>query len=207
MACDLFKPRLIARLYDELDPAEGPPLDEHLRSCAACADELRALERTRLLLAAGAPRVPAAPRVMILGERTRLRPAMAFAAGIACAALLGAGGIATGAAWVRSRAEPPSATVAQAPAVPEDLARRIAAIEASLVSNPVPKSPETITKQDLDASLKGLEKRINGSRAQDLDYILGQLAAYEQRTGASIGETRAALRYVALASNPNVSER
>ena len=51
------------------------------------------------------------------------------------------------------------------------------------------------------------ERKLDGNRAEELDYMLGQIEASEVRTGARIGQTNQALRYVALASNPNVSER
>ncbi len=55
--CD-DKDTLIAYLYDEIDAERRRQVDEHLRICAACADEVGGLAGVRMGLAAWAPPQP-----------------------------------------------------------------------------------------------------------------------------------------------------
>jgi hypothetical protein len=52
------KNSLIAYLYDEVEPPLRRQIDEHLRSCQACTDELGSLSEVRIGLSAWAPPEP-----------------------------------------------------------------------------------------------------------------------------------------------------
>jgi len=211
MPCNEWKSSLIGRLYGEIDPAEDAALDDHLAACAGCRDELTQLAGTRRALEGSLPDVPGAPRIVVLESRPAVRPWMAFAAGIACACLLGAGALVAGYRIGGTRATEVAASSVPTPVDPH-LVDRIQAIEARLAQ---PRPAETaaqgaapLTRDDLDDTVARLEKKLTNDRAADLeylqDYVLTQVVASEQRTGL---RTREAMRYAALASNPNVSER
>ena len=70
-----------------------------------------------------------------------------------------------------------------------------------------PTAERPISSPELRAELAKFERRLNGARAADLDYVLDQIAASEVRVGARLGQTNQALRSVALASNPYVNEQ
>jgi hypothetical protein len=61
------------------------------------------------------------------------------------------------------------------------------------------------TKTDLKAAFSRLEKKLDSRRTVDLGYVLDAISASELRSSARIGQTREALRYVALASDPRIS--
>jgi hypothetical protein len=100
-------------------------------------------------------------------------------------------------------------TAATEALVQREVDRRIAALASSLKTEPrpAPVPASGITQDELDARFAKFERRMDDKYAEQLDYTLGQIEASETRTGARIGQTNQALRYVALASNPNVTER
>lgn len=49
-SCDRFRGDLAAHLYGDLDDEQRQTLESHLADCAGCREELRALQRTSLLL-------------------------------------------------------------------------------------------------------------------------------------------------------------
>ena len=71
----------------------------------------------------------------------------------------------------------------------------------------IPAGERPANSPDLRAELAKFERRLNGARAADLDYVLDQIAASEVRISTRLGRTNQALRSVALASNPYVNEQ
>lgn len=225
MSCERWKPLLVARLYDEIDDADRVTLDEHLAGCAACRGEMEDLGEARERIHRADLDVPAAPRLLVLAPRPRARLAFAFAAGMACALLLGTvagvAGYRLGGARVAAAPSAPAQTVAASndEATRREVDRRWSVLEAELrakaaktppvvpASAPVRADAYPVTREQLDTALSRFERRINASRASDIDYVLNQIAASEERTGFRIGETRQALRYVALANNPALTEK
>jgi anti-sigma factor RsiW len=212
MPCDNYRARLVALLYDDIDASDRADVASHLGSCAVCRESLAALDATRDALREAAPEVPRAPRVLVVGRRGAWsRPGLAFAAGVV-GAVLAAGGGAAGYAYGigRATAVPPTNPEIAAGVVEREVDRRWQALEASLAaSRPAQGAavPPAITKGDLEAALRRLERKIDGSRASDLEYMQNLVTASERRTGGWIGETQKALRYVALANNPALSEQ
>ena len=102
-------------------------------------------------------------------------------------------------------------------AVRREVDRRLAAWEASHPGGaPIgdsglaaasSKADPPVSASALRAELAKFERRLNGARASDLDYMLGQIAASEDRVGSRLGKTNDALRTVALASNPYPNEQ
>jgi hypothetical protein len=231
MDCRTFRESLVGRVYGENAPRDDEALDLHVASCDSCRDQLEALGRVRAVLRADEPEVPLIPRVVVLGGRSRLRPAVLAASILGAAILAGAaagGGyaIGRGAGRVAGPADGAAASPAEATpasqrldpatenAIRDEVARRVGALAANLKQGDRrPVTPEStsevrpVTAAELDAAMTRLERKVGGARAADLDYVLTQLAASEVRTGRRIGQTNEALRYVALASNPNVSEQ
>jgi hypothetical protein len=209
MACDLFQSRLAALVYDDISPEDRASVQAHLAGCAACSAALERLAATRALLAEAAPHVPVAPRIVVVATRNRVPAWAAFAAGLAAAALLGSAGYLAGA----SRAPATTAQVAapstgldaeQARAlVREESRRQFEALQASLTRSP---SEDAVSRDDLRAELAGLERRLNNGRAEDVGYVLDQIAASETRSRDRIEDTQKGLRYVALANNPGLGE-
>jgi anti-sigma factor RsiW len=211
MACENHQSDLVALLYDDIEAADRARVVAHLAACPSCREAFAALETARGLVREAAPAVPRAPRVLVVGRpRARGRVALAFAAGIS-AALLAAGGAVAGYVYGSGRASTaPSSAADTAVLVEQEVGRRWAALEASLAAARSPQAtalPAAITKNDLETAIRRLERRIDGSRASDLDYVQNLITASERRTGSWIGETQKALRYVALANNPALSEQ
>jgi hypothetical protein len=113
----------------------------------------------------------------------------------------------------RAVAQPASLDAATEALIAKEVERRVTALAASRrlpadeAQAPEGSSQSGVTSAELEAALARLERKVNGARAADLDYMMGQVTASEVRSGQRLGITNQALRYVALASNPNVSEQ
>ncbi len=214
MACESWKERILERVCDEIDPDEAARLEGHLRVCAACREDLARLAETRGALREAEPAVPIAPRVVVLESSGFRRPFPAFAAGIAC------GAIAIALAFWAGRSGAPDPIGAEPSAKAPDVVRKTD-LEAALASerNRFDRRIDEVeaihrgsrpaaamlTRQDLEAALGRLERRLETRRASDVDWLLQEITASELRSGERIGQTREALRYVALASDPRVT--
>ena len=207
MSCPSWKESLAGRLYG-----------------GACRATLEGFERVRVLMRDDEPEIPRVPRVIVLRERARFRPALLAASMLGAAVLAG-----TGVGLFAARAgatEPRSAAIASnnaaepavstEEAVRREVDRRLAAWEASHVRSATAedagltastKGDPLVSASSLRAELGKFERRLNGARASDLDYMLGQIAASEDRVGSRLGKTNDALRTVALASNPYPNEQ
>ncbi len=215
MACDTWKDQLVARLYGEMEGAEAERLDAHLAACSACRGEFEALGAARGILRESEPVPPVSSRVVLLAPRFSRRPALTFAAGFACAVLLLCAGL--GAGWTMRERRDGGALAPVATGLPRSevealLREQAAAWEKRLASNrqaPEPAAagsmPAALTRADLDSAFSRLERKIDNQRSSDLGYILDAISASELRSNARIGQTREALRYVALASDPRIS--
>ncbi|HZN54251.1 MAG TPA: zf-HC2 domain-containing protein [Candidatus Polarisedimenticolaceae bacterium] len=218
MRCDIWNDRIIGRIYGEIDAADDAELTRHLAGCADCRATLDAFRGIRSMLGEHEPPVPETPKVVVLREPARLRPAL-LAASILGAVLLAGAGAGAGYGWARRAvsAAPPTTAAAAGPTPAEmealvrrEVDRRWAALEARRAEPPASTAGSQergLTRDELRAELAKFERTVNGARASDLDYVLDQIAASEARTGSRIGQTNQALRYVALASNPQVSEQ
>lgn len=220
MACEQWEQALVASLYDELTPDEQRRLSAHLEGCRSCAQELEALASARGVLREVEPAVPQAPRVVVLGASRRRRPALAFAAGLACAAVLVCGGL--GAGWLLasrgaaaggSVALPTgpgvgggSGTIASAQEI-EALRRRLDEQDDRIraLTTSVSQPPGTITRRDFEGSLARLQDDFDRRRSADLQILLNEIAGVELRTGERIGQTQDALEYYVLANYPGVT--
>ncbi|HEX6853400.1 MAG TPA: zf-HC2 domain-containing protein [Candidatus Polarisedimenticolaceae bacterium] len=205
MACELFQSRLVALVYDDVSAEDRACVQAHLAGCASCSATLERLAATRALLADAAPEVPVAPRIVVVTPRRTVPSWAAFAAGLLAAALVGGVGYVAGSAGrpdeVAQGATPPAGIDAeQARAL---VRQEIEALEASSRKSLV---PDAVTRDVLRTELAGLERRINSGRADDVGYVLDQIAASETRSRQRIGDTQQALRYVALANNPGLGE-
>ena len=213
--CEALKELLVARLYDELDPDDARRLESHLGECAVCRDELVRLGAARELLRQAEPELPMSPRVVLLTPRPFRRPMWAFAAGFACAVLVLAAGL--GAGWtLRGAGESGALGQVAAGLTRADVEGLIREQEARLARRlePAPSGAQTssqvtlaaaVTKKDLDEAFSRFERKVDGRRAADLGYVLDAITSSELRSSARIGQTRDALRYVALANDPRIS--
>ncbi len=223
MSCKEWKEHLIARLYRELDPEEDERLSRHLATCAACVLELGELTRTGEFFRASAGDVPSAPRVVLLAARSSRLPFLAFAASLAGVGLLS--GLAVAWAWqARGTAEGLARSV---PAVGqtdprthgmsrEEMEKWLEArLEGLRDERGARREPERLarpperplTKPEVEALLARMERKLDRGRAADVQYLLGEMAAVEARTGLQLGETQQAIKYLALASDPRISEQ
>jgi hypothetical protein len=220
MACEQWEQVLVASLYDELTPDEQRRLSAHLEGCRSCARELEGLISARGRLREAEPAVPQVPRVVVLGSPRRRPPALAFAAGLACAAVLVCGGL--GAGWLlasRAAADPsaslpaspspagePDTEIASAAEIQalrrrlDEQENRIRALKTS-VSQP----PGAITRRDFEGGLARLQDDFDRRRNADLQILLNEIAGVELRTGERIGQTQDALEYYVLANYPGVT--
>lgn len=225
MRCEDFREHLVGRIYGELEPHEEERLSGHLSECPACTEELEGLDRTRGILRASLPDVPAAPRVVLLAPRASRIPMLAVAASLAGIGLLS--GLAVAWAWqARGAAEmlaqraTVAAPVQTMPATNgvsrEEMehwfdARMSQMLEDRTTARPASRtgtgSGRTLTKPELDALLTRMEKKLDRNRSADVEYLLNEITAAEARTGLQLGETQQAIRYLALASDPRITEQ
>ena len=215
MSCERWQEAMVGRLYGEIEPAEDRALESHLGVCGPCRNALDDLRDFRVLLRDNEPQLERPPRVVLLQDRPRFRPALMAASLVGAALLAGAGagaGYALGsrsapAAPVAVEKSPSSLDAATEALVKREVESRVAALLANATPASAPASAAGLTPDDLRAELTKFERKLDDKRAAEMDYMLGELEASEVRTGARIGQTNQALRYVALASNPNVTER
>jgi len=212
MSCTTWNDSLTGRLYGEIGAEDDAALTAHLAACASCRETLDEFRRVRTLLRADEPETPRVPRVVVLRDRSRFRPAL-LAASVLGAAVLAGAGAGAGYALGLSHASAPTAVAAATPATPdvsmEELVRREVdrRIAPRHDSQAVAAGERPVSSPELRAELAKFERRLNGARTADLDYVLDQIAASEVRTGTRLGQTNQALRSVALASNPYVNEQ
>jgi hypothetical protein len=207
MACEAWIPRIVSRLYGESAPEEAARVETHLTSCEACRNEYDALLATRRLLASHREEIPAAPRVVVLGAPSRVRPALAFAAGILLAGLVSVVSFRIGAAGA-DRTPPPPAAVA--PETIEAAARAAAdrRLDEWLATRATPAAVEpSMTRAELDAVFERFASRLERDRREDLDFLMARIAASDQRTEGFMDRTQRALQYVAYGSTPGISPR
>ena len=235
MACQEWNDDWIAHLYDELPPEEERRLRDHLAACGECRRTLEELSESRSLLREACPAVPANPSVMVLRPRRWFQPLWACAAGAACATLIFAAGFYTARGLPGSAAtgpaiasvEPARPTGGTSPAVvretheaagPADdgeLAAQLEAVRARLdalerdVSTAGPPASEStlLTRAEFEQEMTRRDRRLDLKRSQDYQFLLEQMAAYEWRTGTRLNQTREAINWVAMRSDPRLSER
>ena len=220
MDCARWNEAIVGRLYQENSAEDDAALDRHLAECASCRTTLDEMSGVRKALAEGEPAVPRPPRVVVLGRRTAWRPA-AMAASILGAALLAGAGAGAGYAIVSARATDPApvplATTAKpgtvddatAALIKDEVARRVAAIEANQAKTapPAATAAGSVSEAQLRTELARLERKMNDSRAADVGYLLNEMEASETRIGTRLGKTNEAIKNVALASNPYAGAR
>jgi hypothetical protein len=222
MSCTQWNECLIGRLYGEIEADDDAALTVHLASCESCRETLDELRRVQTLMRENEPVTPRVPRVVVLRDRARFRPALLAASLLGAAVLAGAGAgmgyaMGTGRGVVTpSTATGGAATIPTEELVRREVDRRLAAMQdAQMVANgsssglpPTdPAVDRPVTSKALGAELAKFERRLNSTRAAELEYVLDQIAASEFRVGTRLGKTNEALRSVALASNPYVNEQ
>ena len=212
MSCTMWNDSLTERLYDEIGAEDDAALAAHLATCASCRETLDEFRRLRTALREDEPDMPRVPRVVVLRDRSRFRPALLAASLLGAAVLAGAG---AGAGYALGQGHAPAPAVVVAAPLPapgvsteelvrREVDRRIAALQDSRT---IAADERPVSSPELRAEFAKFERRLNGARAADLDYILDQIAASEVRIGARLGQTNQALRSVALVSNPRVDEQ
>ncbi|MGH9390211.1 MAG: anti-sigma factor family protein [Vicinamibacteria bacterium] len=216
MSCTEWKEHLIGSLYGDQNPEEEERFSAHLSGCEPCKRELALLADARRLLGESHGAIPAAPRVVILASRPSRIPLLAIAASLAAIGLLA--GLSIAWSWqAREAVLAQSSTALPARAAPDRdelerwfderfallekrLGERIAREDSSPVVSP---SERPMTKPEVEALLARAERKLDRGRAADLLYLLDEMAAIKARTG----ETQQAIRYLALASDPRISEQ
>src|SRR5262245_47839410 len=188
MSCERWNDAILGRLYDEIEPDQDRALESHLEGCAPCRASLAGLRRLRTVLQENEPEVPRAPRVVVLRDTSRFRPAL-LAASLAGAALLAGAGAGAGYAMGRQGAPRDAAPVKAAVVAPaaldaatEALVRkqvedRWAALTADLKAKESSPAAPAVTQEDLQTALAKFERKLDGNRAAELDYMLGQIEA------------------------------
>jgi anti-sigma factor RsiW len=209
-------------LYGEIGQEDDLALSAHLESCESCRETLDEFQRVRTLLREDAQDMPRVPRVVVLRDRSRFRPALLAASLLGTAMLAGVGagaGYALGlghapAPATHRAATPVTTSVSTEELVRREVERRMVALQESRMNAAGSESggavstsspARAVNASELRAEFAELERRLNGAREADLDYLLDQIAASEFRIGTRLGKTNQALRSVALANTPYVN--
>jgi hypothetical protein len=191
------KDSLIAYLYDEVEPPLRGQIDEHLRSCRECTDELDSLSAVRAGLSGWAPPEPALGITIPRREDVTRRsswwsdtPAWAQAA---AAVLVLAVGLGVANVQVRSGADgfvvttgwltPSRAAAVATPASDEHWRAALVALESQLrgeiQANRSPAAePASVVSRPSDATLKQVQAMLEASeqrQRQELALRLTQL--------------------------------
>ncbi len=218
MACERWEETLVAALYDEIEPDRKQALESHLETCPGCRESFEELAAARTALRRAEPRLPNAPPVVLLDAPRRWGWRWtSFAAGFACASVLLAAGVLAGMRLAAAPAAgtPPEPTTADAGAsVPAAVASRLDALERELRARQDSRlaaaveemRDQSVTPGQLDTRLASFEGSLDRRRREDVRLLLGEILAAEVRSGAAISETQKALRYVAAANRPGMSE-
>jgi hypothetical protein len=205
MNCRQLDPMFAGWLYGELSPEEEKAVREHLEACRDCRERAEHLRSVRRLLGEVRPIPPDAPRILLL------RPApwtpWAAAAALLGAAILGA----TLANFAGRIAREPQREM---PGI------RAPEPRAAVAAGPPPAGPASppeqrldsptgrpLTEQDLERRLAELERKLRRQRERELQAVFAEIAGVEMRTADSLARTQEALRFVALANSPGVSEQ
>jgi hypothetical protein len=98
MSCTAWHDNLTERLYGEIEKGDDARLTAHLDSCASCRQTLDAFQSVRGLMRDDEQDVRRVPRVVVLRERFRFRPAL-MAASLAGTVILAGLGAGAGYAW------------------------------------------------------------------------------------------------------------
>jgi len=199
MSCKSWKEAWIASLYGELEPTEERELALHLEACAVCRATLEALSATRERVRAGAPAVPAIPRLMILGAAPRRFHTLSFAAGLACAAIVFALG-----AWTARPAPRQEAQTGRQEQLAEN---ELASFEDRLSRLETRPASASVTPAELAEAFTRFERRFNEERVRDLEYFTRTLTASEVRTGEWLDQTSEALAMLARRQEPGFGSR
>ncbi len=223
MSCTMWHESLIGRLYGEIEADKDAALAVHLASCASCRETLDDFRRVHTLLRENEPVTPRVPRVVVLRDRSGFRPALLAASLLGAAVLAGAGagaGYALGSGRTAGPAAasptPAAAGVSTEELVRREVDRRLGALQDARTlaagstrggTTADASGERPVTSKALGAEFAKFERRLNGARTADLEYVLDQIAASEFRVGTRLGKTNQALRSVALASNPYVNEQ
>ena len=127
MSCTTWNDSLTGRLYGEISAEDDAALSAHLESCSSCRATIEQFQRVRAVLRDNEPAVPRVPRVVVLRDRARIRPALLAASVLFASVLAGAG---AGAGYALGRghalAAPPGTSVptAMSGVSTEELVRR-----------------------------------------------------------------------------------
>lgn len=222
MSCAGWEERIVADLYEEIEPADREALERHLAACPECRRDREELTVARGALADARPAVPAAPRVVVVAQRASRAASMAVAASLAAVGLVA--GVSLSWSWqartaaervARSASEPPagpgSATAATADIeawvdgrIARALEERGIRPDAATASRP---PASTVTRPEVEALLARMEKKLDRGRTHDVHYLLDEMAGVEARTGLRLGQTQEAIRYLAMANDPRISEQ
>jgi anti-sigma factor RsiW len=213
MPCNEWNDQWIAKLWDELDPAEAETLERHLEGCADCRTTLAELDESRSLVRAASPAVPSGPRVILLETRPRRRPVWTYVSGVAAAVLLFVLG-----AWVGVQQLAPrgvdreqlrslvAAELAADAAERQALEGRVGELEAALRDadesrdHSVPQVA-AVSREEYETGLRDLEQQMRVERMRDMEFMLGEMNAVELRAARWVDETREGLQMVAMQSN------
>src|SRR5207247_4666166 len=108
MSCTTWNDSLTGRLYGEIAPEDDAALAVHLETCASCRATLDEFRSVRTLLRDEEPDRGRIPRVVVLSNRPRFRPAVMAASLLGAAVLAGAG---AGAGYALGLGHAPASTV------------------------------------------------------------------------------------------------
>ncbi len=224
MDCTPYRELLIEKIYNELPAERAPQLDEHLAGCQPCREALASMARTHEFLQEHPLSIPqSAPSVVVARPPSRIRPWLAFAAGLLIATALVGSGVAIG-MNVQGEQDPgPVAAIDPGSISPTELDRAVANYANgfdqrlddygsqlnSLAARPVynPTDTKSLTREQLEARLRLYQQTRSTGRDREIDYALEGMSRWQYGANERLDTLQQAVSYILLTKDPRVTEQ
>lgn len=224
MDCTSYRELLIEKIYNELPPERVSQLDEHLAACPPCRQALASMTRTHEFLQEHPVSIPqSAPSVVVARPPQRIRPWLAFAAGLLIATVLVGSGVAIGLSVQDGQDVGPVAASGPGSITSSELDSALAnyanGIDRrlddygsqlnTLAARPVSDRSETtsLTREQLEARIRQYQQTRSTGRDREIDYTLQGLTRWQYDANERLDTLQQAVSYILLSKDPRVTEQ
>ena len=224
MDCTPYRELLIEKIYNDLPPERVPQLDEHLAACQPCRQALASMTRTHEFLQEHPLSIPqSAPSVVVARPPQRIRPWLAFAAGLLIATVLVGSGVAIGLSVEGGQDVGPVAASGPGSITSSELDSAMANYANgfdqrlddyssqlnTLAARPVSDRSETnsLTREQLEARIRQYQQTRSTGRDREIDYTLQGLTRWQYDANERLDTLQQAVSYILLSKDPRVTEQ